>query len=272
MSGRSSYRVTAPPVALSIARTFSAGTPPRALLSQKDTSCCLTPIFSAKAACEPQISIARANPEDASLSLMGKEATQELVSRQQENTYRPQQKDFGCDTSWARPEPGSMRTLGSRLRIRREQLGWSQTELARRISDIVSPRGKKFTQQSVHNLESGRSRNSSELPVVADVLKVSLEWLRDGKGPQPGMPSEAPTVAAQSVSASSGEDFYAALEGTLLAEGREPDRIRVFLGLVREVVSAPLNAPTEEAAYELRRELARLLASARLPPKTEDNE
>ena len=75
-----------------------------------------------------------------------------------------------------------MKNLSDRLKFRRHQLGLKQAQIARAVQEL---RGRKFTQQAYAALESGSAKNSAEISAIAEVLTVPLEWLRDGKGPEP---------------------------------------------------------------------------------------
>ncbi len=97
--------------------------------------------------------------------------------------YRVSIADISCEGNLSAPACAkSMRTLGERLKYRREELGLSQPEVAKRVSELVASRGKTYTQQAYQLLESGKSKSSTELPIIADVLGVDLVWLRDGEG------------------------------------------------------------------------------------------
>lgn len=70
-------------------------------------------------------------------------------------------------------------TLGERIRSRREGLGWSQTELARRISVY----GQKADAMSVSRWETGRTTPTlASLANIAGALGVRAEWLTYGTG------------------------------------------------------------------------------------------
>ncbi|MDR5800600.1 S24 family peptidase [Caballeronia sp. LZ001] len=66
-----------------------------------------------------------------------------------------------------------MRTLADRLRSCRDDLGLSQTELAKRAG---------VSQSTVANIEGGRNQGSKHLIDIAEALNVRVEWLNSGKG------------------------------------------------------------------------------------------
>ena len=95
-----------------------------------------------------------------------------------------------------------MTTIGERIKAAREALGFSQDELARRVG---------IKQQSVAELESGKTRTTKHLLKFARALGQSPEWLDSGNGsmaqtppetlPQPnaGARLPAPSVAAMPI-------------------------------------------------------------------------
>ena len=63
------------------------------------------------------------------------------------------------------------RVLGTKMRQRRMELGWSQKQLGDRIG---------FTRELVAQYETGRANiNAADLPLIAEVLDVSLNWFYD---------------------------------------------------------------------------------------------
>ncbi|MBJ9687490.1 LexA family transcriptional regulator [Burkholderia vietnamiensis] len=68
-----------------------------------------------------------------------------------------------------------MRTLADRLKSCRDDLGISQTELAKRAG---------VSQSTVANIESGRNQGSKHLVQIAEALDVRVEWLNSGKAPK----------------------------------------------------------------------------------------
>ena len=68
--------------------------------------------------------------------------------------------------------------LADRVRQLRENLGWSQAELATRVSSICN---KKVPQQSLQQLEDGTVGRPRYLPELATTLGVSLNYLLYGE-------------------------------------------------------------------------------------------
>lgn len=66
-------------------------------------------------------------------------------------------------------------TIGSRVKERREELNWTQVELATLAG--VSP-------GTIGNLESGIRENPRQLLEIADALGVKPEWLKTGRLPK----------------------------------------------------------------------------------------
>lgn len=73
-------------------------------------------------------------------------------------------------------------TVGDRLRkYRRDVLGLSQKEVVERVQALTG--NDKCSQQTIGDIESGKTRNSKFLPYIALALNVSLEYLNpDLKG------------------------------------------------------------------------------------------
>lgn len=67
-----------------------------------------------------------------------------------------------------------MTTIGERVRAEREARGLKLNELAKMIGDSYS--------STISELESGRSRTTKKLRLIAEALGVSLEWLETGRG------------------------------------------------------------------------------------------
>lgn len=70
----------------------------------------------------------------------------------------------------------AMNSVGANIKTARENLGWNQSELARRLD--VSP-------QAVQKWEKGGTPRNKRLEDVAEVLGVSVESLLTGHGLQP---------------------------------------------------------------------------------------
>ncbi len=67
----------------------------------------------------------------------------------------------------------AMDTLAKRLRYAREQAGFSQSELARRV---------KLRPQAIQFIEAGQVRRPRTLVEIAKALAVNPEWLLLGEG------------------------------------------------------------------------------------------
>jgi len=75
--------------------------------------------------------------------------------------------------------------IGETIRLRREKLGWSQKDLADKIP---------MSQQSLHAIETGKTRKSKYLPNIAKHLQLRMRDL------DPGLDSiDEPTIAARPV-------------------------------------------------------------------------
>jgi len=72
-------------------------------------------------------------------------------------------------------------TIGSRIREQRTTLGLSQLALANRAG---------VTQGLIAQIESGHNKGSKHIVAISRALGVSPEWLADGAGTSPGLPSE----------------------------------------------------------------------------------
>lgn len=64
-----------------------------------------------------------------------------------------------------------MKTLGDRVKERREQMGMTQKQLAARAG---------LRQNTISDLERGRNDGSRHLVALAVALKTTAEWLTDG--------------------------------------------------------------------------------------------
>lgn len=91
--------------------------------------------------------------------------------------------------------------FGQRVRVLREDKGWSQEELARRMM---------VAQQSIGNWETGRNKpRRNTLAFLANVLETTIEHLEDGAEPRP--PSVHQRIAGRQ------EQKRAAFEAALAA-------------------------------------------------------
>lgn len=68
-----------------------------------------------------------------------------------------------------------MKTIAERIKAVRQELGWSQVQLAEEVG---------VSQSSIGNIESGFRQRPRELVSIAKALRVSAEWLETGKGPK----------------------------------------------------------------------------------------
>lgn len=68
-----------------------------------------------------------------------------------------------------------MKTIAERVKAIRQELGWSQVQLAEEVG---------VSQSSIGNIESGVRQRPRELVSLARALRVSPEWLETGKGPR----------------------------------------------------------------------------------------
>jgi len=75
-----------------------------------------------------------------------------------------------------------MATLGDRVKQKRISLGWSQAELAARVSKILR---RKVSQVAIHHIESRGNVSPRFVVELAHVLGVSLSWLQHGREDQP---------------------------------------------------------------------------------------
>lgn len=70
----------------------------------------------------------------------------------------------------------TMRTLAERLIEAREDKGWKKSDLLR-AAKLKSP-------STLTELESGKRKESPQLPVIADALGVEVLWLQHERGPK----------------------------------------------------------------------------------------
>ncbi|HKY19268.1 MAG TPA: helix-turn-helix domain-containing protein [Rhizomicrobium sp.] len=80
-----------------------------------------------------------------------------------------------------------MKSLGDRVRERRQALGLSQPQLAKKVGGI--------TYQAIQQLEAGGG--TKHLVGIARALGVTAEWLQDGHGPTPARPGTARGATAE---------------------------------------------------------------------------
>lgn len=82
--------------------------------------------------------------------------------------------------------PREMDTLGSRLRRRRRERGWTQEELALKAGT---------NQAVIQKIENGKSLRPRKIDAIAGVLDVNPAWLMFGGKSAPALDEEATEVA-----------------------------------------------------------------------------
>ena len=80
-------------------------------------------------------------------------------------------------------------TLGGRLRMRRKELGWTQTELANMVGT---------SQAVIQKIENGKSLRPRILEEIAEALGVRPSWLMFGVQEVGGLEPEALELARAS--------------------------------------------------------------------------
>lgn len=68
-----------------------------------------------------------------------------------------------------------METFGSRVRETRKALKWTQKQLATAAG---------LSQTTISDIERGRNDSSADIIALARALRVSAEWLAEGRGPK----------------------------------------------------------------------------------------
>lgn len=86
----------------------------------------------------------------------------------------------------------NMKTISDRVRSLREERGWDQSELARRVSAIAK---KKVPPQSIQQLEAGEIKRPRYLPELAKCLSTTVDYLILGRVDQRENVSAGPTIA-----------------------------------------------------------------------------
>ncbi|MCG8428840.1 MAG: helix-turn-helix domain-containing protein [Chromatiales bacterium] len=77
-------------------------------------------------------------------------------------------------------------TLGLRMRMRRQEKGWTQEQLALRAGT---------NQAVIQKIENGKSLRPRKIDQIAAVLEVNPAWLMFGEKPTPTVSNEALQVA-----------------------------------------------------------------------------
>jgi len=86
----------------------------------------------------------------------------------------------------------SVNTLADRLKYAREALGWSQEYLAQKAG---------VSQGTIGNVESGLRKQPRDLVEIATAMGVNVEWLKNGKGPMPTLPTSGPAPVRHALDA-----------------------------------------------------------------------
>jgi len=73
-----------------------------------------------------------------------------------------------------------MKEFGERLRFARKRAGFSQKQLAEKVTLYLQRQSRPVETQVISILESGRVKSSSYLVPLANILQVSTEWLAHG--------------------------------------------------------------------------------------------
>jgi len=107
--------------------------------------------------------------------------------------------------------PQHMRTLGERLRYRRQQMGWTQEQLAVQAGT---------NQAVIQKIENGKSLRPRKIDEIADVLDVNPAWLMFGDERATTITDEAREVAEIWMTLSDGERERMRSEIRLLAGRR----------------------------------------------------
>lgn len=79
-------------------------------------------------------------------------------------------------------------TLGERVKLVRDERGWSQAELARRVTRL---RQQKTHQVAIHHIEARGNVSPRFVVELAQALQVNLDWLRRERGPRESEPRAA---------------------------------------------------------------------------------
>lgn len=74
----------------------------------------------------------------------------------------------------ARYSIGGMMTLAERAKLRMKELDLNQVQLGELAG---------ISQNTVHKILSGKTRETKKLALIAQALKCSAEWLATGQGP-----------------------------------------------------------------------------------------
>lgn len=127
-------------------------------------------------------------------------------------------------------------SIGARVKAVRQELGWSQVQLAEEVG---------VSQSSIGNIESGFRQRPRDLVAIAKALRVSPEWLESGKGPR------TPRVALRLVEEDGKPSARELVEQlAALAVKQRPTLRRNLANLLVEVVEHPEDADLLEQAIK----------------------
>jgi transcriptional regulator with XRE-family HTH domain len=137
-------------------------------------------------------------------------------------------------------------TLGERVKEKRVALGWSQAELARRVSKILR---RKITQVAIHHIEVRGDVSPRFVVELAQALNVSLPWLQHGREPTAAARNvvDFPLVGQKNhpttaVSANCSPEIYALIDLLVkMPEGSAEEK--AVIGLIRMLQQKQLPAP-----------------------------
>ena len=115
-------------------------------------------------------------------------------------------------------------SLGERVKEKRVSLGWSQAELAARVSKILR---RKVSQVAIHHIESRGNVSPRFVVELAHVLGVSLSWLQHGR--------EGPPAAFVSHSSEPPKAFVEMLVNQLNATPEGSDEEKAVITLLRHL-------------------------------------
>lgn len=139
-------------------------------------------------------------------------------------------------------------SIGRKVRLLREERGWSQTELARRLSDL----GLDMHQTTVAKMESGRRPlRVSEAVAITQALKIpanTLFWL-----PVPGetrsLAEAREELAEREQRAEETKRFLLdSVETFALTYATQLDLVRTMAGLINDVARVESTAPDQQRA------------------------
>jgi transcriptional regulator with XRE-family HTH domain len=141
-----------------------------------------------------------------------------------------------------------METLGCRVKRKREEKGWSQTDLASEVKRVN--RSLTTRQSTIAAIEDGTSKKPTILYELAKALGVSDEWLKTGKEPSIGNDTTENPVSLNY------DLIFAAVNGSYRMLGLGQDEAEELVQLVREVCEEPLTPSASGDPLASRRILA----------------